>query len=458
MFFKQVLYNDLGCASYLVGDGGQLLVVDPRWDIGVYIEIAQAEQLRITHVLDTHDHADHVSGRTRLTQLTGARSLRAGVSEEDGDGLLPGAEIEMGGLRIRAVATPGHRPEHLALVVSDLSRGSDPWLVLTGDSLLVGDLARPDLASEAREGAATMHRSLQDLLKLGDHVEIWPAHVGGSLCGGTHLSAKTSSTLGFERLHNPLLMMEREQFVGELTHSLPPRPPSVERIVELNRTAAPEPPETNELTDTQLRELAQSGVVVLDVRTPLEFDGGHLVGAINLPVHSPGVGTRAGWSFSSDERFVIVAADGASARATSVALQAVGLWGVRGYVIVDGDGWRGLDLPLAQARSWEVEELACALRNGGVELVDVRDQHEWVHGHVDGSHHVPLHRLAEATQLPASDRPTAVACLAGGRAAFAASVLRRAGRHDVIRIAGGGVPDLAAHGIPLVPGAGSGQS
>jgi len=304
---------------------------------------------------------------------------------------------------------------------SATSRGSDPWLVLTGESLLVGDLARPDLASEAREGATTMHRSLHDLLELEDHVEIWPAHVGGSLCGGTHLSAKTSSTLGYERLHNSLLMMEREQFVREFAHSLPPRPPSIERIVELNRTGAPEPPELCELTDTQLRRLVLSGVVVLDVRTPAEFDRGHLVGAINLPVHSPGVGTRAGWSFSSDERFVIVAADAASARATSVALQVVGLWGVRGYVIADANAWRALDLPLARARSWDVDELARALRDGRVALVDVRDPHEWVHGHVDGSYHVPLHRLREITHLPARDRPTAVACMAGGRAAFAAS-------------------------------------
>jgi hydroxyacylglutathione hydrolase len=453
LFFKQVLYHDLGCASYLLGDGGQALIVDPRWDIGVYVEIARAQQLCITQVLDTHDHADHVSGRRRLAKLTGARSLRPGPPDESGgDTILPGAEIEMDALRMRAMATPGHRPEHLALVVSDLSRGPDPWLVLTGDSLLVGDLARPDLASDAREGAGTMHRSLRALLELGDHVEIWPGHVGGSLCGGTHLSAKTSSTLGFERLHNPLLMMEREPFVGKLAQSLPPRPPSVERIVELNRAGAVEPPEASELTGAQLRALVQSGAVVLDARTPVEFDEGHLVGAINLPLHSPGVGTRAGWSFSSDERFVIVAADATAARAMSGALQAVGLWGVRGYVIADADSWRALELPLAQARSWDVEELARALRDHRVELVDVRDPHEWVRGHVDGSHHVPLDRLREATRSSRSDRPTAVACMAGGRAAFAASVLRRAGRHDVVRVAGGGVPDLAAHGISLIPG------
>ena len=205
MFFRQVLYSDLGCASYVLGDGGEAVVVDPRWDVEVYLEIARTERLRITVVLDTHDHADHVSGSPRLAGLTGARSYRAaGVGERRPDAIRSGQEIALGALRLKAIATPGHRPEHLAFAVSDLSRGSEPWMLLTGDSLLVGDLARPDLAGEAEAGAAALHSSLKQLLALEDHVEIWPAHVGGSLCGGAGLSGKTSSTVGFERRHNPL--------------------------------------------------------------------------------------------------------------------------------------------------------------------------------------------------------------------------------------------------------------
>ena len=311
MFFRQVLYRDLGCASYVLGDGGEAVVVDPRWDTDVYLEMAAAERLRITHVLDTHDHADHVSGRLRLVAATGARSHRPDLAEDVGDRFGAGDEIAVGSLRIRALATPGHRPEHLTFAVFDLSRGDDPWLLLTGDSLLVGDIARPDLAVEATEGARALHGSLQQLLGLGDHVEVWPAHIGGSLCGGAGLSGKTSSTVGFERLHDPLLMMDREQFVDSLTASLPSRPPNVDRIVGLNRRrlAAADPAEPPRLDASGLREALRAGVTVLDCRVPDQFDAGHLAGAINLPVSSPGVGTRAGWALDPAQSIVIVAVD-----------------------------------------------------------------------------------------------------------------------------------------------------
>ncbi len=453
MFFRQVLHQDLGCASYVVGGGGQALVVDPRWEIDVYVEIARVERLRITHVLDTHDHADHVSGLKRLAALTGARALRAARLDGDPESHIgAGQEIALGEVRVRALPTPGHRPEHLALTVTDLSRAEEPWLVLSGDSLLVGDLARPDLAWEARAGAAAMHDSLRMLLELGDHVELWPGHVGGSLCGGAALSTKTSSTIGFEGRHNPLLAMDHAQFVAELARSLPPRPPSVERIVALNRAGADEPPEVTRLSATELRERLQAGVTILDGRSPPEFDAGHLSGAINLPLTSPGLGTRAGWLFGAEEELLVVAADAQAAAEMVGALHAVGHWSLCGYVVADPDAWRAEGLPGARAEAWDVEQLARALERDLVELVDVRDQHEWVSGHVTASRHMPLHRLREAGALPDPGRPIAVACMAGGRAAFAASVLRRAGTPKVIRVAGGGVPDLATYGITLAPG------
>lgn len=236
MFFRQVLYRDLGCASYVVADAGEAVVVDPRWDIEVYLELAAEERLEITHVIDTHDHADHVSGRPRLAQATGAQAHRAGTRDDDAPGLIhAGDEIFVGSVRLRALSAPGHRPEHLTFAVADLSRGASPWSLLSGDSLLVGDVARPDLAYEPREGATALHATLHELLALGDHVELWPAHVGGSLCGGSGLSHKTSSTLGFERRYNRLLGMPSPQFVAAVTERLPPRPPNIERIVEINQ-------------------------------------------------------------------------------------------------------------------------------------------------------------------------------------------------------------------------------
>ena len=439
----------------MLGDHGEAVVVDPRWDIDVYLELARDEDLHIVQVLDTHDHADHVSGRLRLAAATGARARRADPDGEDPDRIAPGDEIAVGQLRIRAVASPGHRPEHLAFAVSDLTRGHEPWLLLTGDSLLVGDIARPDLAYEAAEGAHALHATLHALTEVGDQVEVWPAHVGGSLCGGDNLSGKTSSTIGFERRHNPLLALGEPQFVAELTESLPSRPPNVDRIVSLNQRyeteslAAPDV-----LSPEALRPLLAAGVTVLDGRAPDAFDAGHLAGAVNLPVASPGVGTRAGWALVPDEQIVIVGAEERGARRMISALQAVGFRRLAGYALADVVAWQEAGLPVSQAGSWDLDRLVAGLRNDIVELVDVREPREWALGHVAGSHHVPLHRMRDIDSVPtaAGGRTTAVACAAGARAAFAASLLRRAGHSDVVRVTGGGVPDLGSRGLDLEPG------
>lgn len=457
MLFRQVLYHDLGCASYLLGDAGEAIVIDPRWDIAPYLDIAETEHLRIAHVIDTHDHADHVSGRLRLAQATGARTYRPGRREDGAtDVIVAGDEILAGSVCVTAVATPGHRPEHLTFLIADLSRGPEPWMVLTGDSLLVGDIARPDLAVEAHQGAHDLHASLRRLLDLDDHVEVWPAHIGGSLCGGSHLSGKSSSTIGFERRHNPLLGLDEGSFVDGLTAELPSRPPNIERIVELNRRAdGVPPPEPGLLTGDALLSLLGTGATVLDSRAPAEFDTGHVAGSINLPVSSAGVGTRAGWALDPEVGVVIIARDTAEAERMASALQAVGFWNLEGVSLADTEEWKRHSVPIAHADSWDLEQLADGLRHHSVDLVDVREPNEWVAGHIPGSHHVPLNRLRDVQSivLPQHGRTTAVACAAGMRAAFAASLLRRAGRTDVVRVSGGGVGDLGALGLKLAAGA-----
>src|SRR5215208_1600382 len=227
MFFRQILHEDLGCASYVIADAGEAVVVDPKWAIEDYLRLADDHGWRITRILETHDHADHVSGRGRLAESTGAETARAG--------------LELGDARVVPLPTPGHRPEHTAFLVCDHSRSEDdPWLVLTGDSLFVDDLARPDLAVDPEEGARGLFASVRKLLELPDYVEVWPGHIGGSLCGGSGTSKKPSSTIGFERRHNRFLRIEDEaEFVRTLTESIAPQPPNFERIVELNRTGPP---------------------------------------------------------------------------------------------------------------------------------------------------------------------------------------------------------------------------
>ncbi len=448
MFFRQVLYRDLACASYILGDGGEALVVDPRLDIDVYLELAREHHASITHVIDTHDHADHVSGRERLATATGARSHRPARAGEARPGdLRAGDELRFGSVRVQALATPGHRPEHLALAVGDDARASEPWMVLTGDSLLVGDLARPDLAVAAEEGARDLHMSLRGLLELGDHVEVWPGHVGGSLCGGGSLSMKTSSTIGYERRHDPLLALAEGAFVRRLTEGIPPRPPNVAAIVELNRVGQREAPAPAPLLGggELLRALA-GGASVLDARDPGAFDAGHIAGALNLPVSAQSLGTRAGWALRPDEPIVIAAGAEVQARAMTRALHAVGLWRILGIALE----WP--ELPVVSERSWDLRTLATHLRERSVALVDVREREEWRAGHVGGSIHLPLARLGNGTavDLGAPAQTVAVACAAGARAAFAASLLRRGGWSDVVRVSGGGIGGLSQHGIELV--------
>ena len=455
MFFRQVLYRDLGCASYVLGDGGEAIVVDPRFDTDVYLEIAREAGLEIAHVVDTHEHADHISGRERLAALTGAQAHRparvdSGEAPRRQSDLKAGQELRVGSVLVRALATPGHRPEHLALAVSDASRSIEPWMLLSGDSLLVGDLARPDLAVEAELGARDLHASLQSLLELGDHVEVWPGHVGGSLCGGAGLSLKTCSTIGYERRNNPLLSLPAQAFVRRLTSSIPARPPNVAHVVEANRSTRehvlPRPPL---LGAEALAHALGDDVTVLDARDPQAFDAGHIDGAVNLPVSASALGTRAGWALRPHERIVIVADEQWRAEAMTRALHAVGLWQIVGVALE----WA--ELSSTHERSWSLETLASGLRERSAALVDVREADEWQAGHVAGSIHLPLGRLGNGRELDvAAPRGTiAVACAAGARAAFAASLLRRGGWRDVVRVAGGGIGGLPAYDVPLIVGA-----
>jgi glyoxylase-like metal-dependent hydrolase (beta-lactamase superfamily II) len=239
MIFRPFYYYDLGCAAYLLGCGtlGRCAVVDPRKeDVDSYVAFAGAKKMRITHVIDTHVHADHRSGGVALAQATGA----AYRLHESADVRVPftpmrdGEEIELGNTRVRVLHTPGHSPESVSLLVTDLKRGTDPWFVLTGDTLFVGAVGRPDLPGRARENAAQLHTSIHEkLLTLPDDLEIYPGHFSGSLCGAG-LSGKPSSTIAFERRWNPMLSMDREAFVAALA-VVPAKPAEMEQILAANR-------------------------------------------------------------------------------------------------------------------------------------------------------------------------------------------------------------------------------
>jgi hydroxyacylglutathione hydrolase len=447
MLFRQILHEDLGCASYVIADGGEAAVVDPKWQIEDYLELAHEHDVRIRHVLETHNHADHLSGRGRLAAATGATlwvSDEAGADYEH-EPLEDGTTLELGDARITALRTPGHRPEHLAFLVEDTSRSDTPWLLLTGDSLFVGDVARPDLAVEPEEGARGLHRSLARLLEHDDFVEVWPGHIGGSLCGGAAMSKKPSSTIGFERRFSPLLGIAGEdEFVRELTASPQPQPPNFERIVELNRgTLVTETTSLEPLAPVGAKALVAAGAVLVDGREPREFDAVHVPGSLSVAQTHSGVGTRAAWVVEPDADVVLLAAGDADARALARNLEAVGFRSLRGFVAGGIGAWQAAGLETESTPAIDPAELARLLRAGGVTLLDVREDDEWEEGHVAGSLHVPYHDLRDGmpSNLP-RDEPVAVACSAGNRSSLAASLLRRAGLEDVIHVTDGGVQDL----------------
>ena len=234
MLFRQIIHEDLGCASYLVADreSGVAVVVDPQWDVEPYRRLARLHGVRIGHLLETHNHADHVSGHGRLVRQTGAtvHAHELAEAEYPHESFADGWTLTLGDLTIEAIHTPGHRPEHTCFLLSDASRGGAPWALLAGDSLFIGDVARPDLAIEPREGAAQMFHSLHDrLLALDDEVEVWPGHLGGSLCGGAGIDLKSSSTIGFERAHNQALSIADRGRLRRERHLLPARPAAERR-------------------------------------------------------------------------------------------------------------------------------------------------------------------------------------------------------------------------------------
>ncbi|HZT52885.1 MAG TPA: MBL fold metallo-hydrolase [Gaiellaceae bacterium] len=416
MLFQQFLDEDLGCASYLVGDehAGVAVVVDPPYRIEPLLEAAARHGVRLAAVLETHTHADHVSGHGRLALEHGLpiRVHAAAGASFPHEPLEDGTEIEVGDVLLRTLHTPGHRPEHCCFAVVDRSRGDEPWLVLTGDSLFVGDTARPDLAVEPREGAEGLYQSLRRLAALGDGVEVFPGHVAGSLCGAA-MSSKGSTTIGFERRFNPALRGQLADFLAAALGPQPPRPPNMERIVELNRGAlvGAQPP---------LRRLvaAPEDAVVLDVRPTADFAVGHHPGAIGVPVSGTTFATKA--AFVLPERPVVLHAAGeAEAVRAAQRLHAVGLFETVGWQ--EGGGEERLE-PVT------LDELERLLAAGGIELLDVREPEEHAEGHVPGSRNLPYRTVRAAAEAGLVDgRPVVTICESGARAAIAASVLQAAG-------------------------------
>jgi glyoxylase-like metal-dependent hydrolase (beta-lactamase superfamily II)/rhodanese-related sulfurtransferase len=457
MLFRQVIHEDLGCASYLVGDAdsGAAAVIDPQWDIEPYLELSRLHGVRIEHVLETHNHADHVSGHGRLARATGATihiSELADASYEH-EPLADGWVLELGeGLSIEAIHTPGHRPEHTSFLLRDPSRDGDPVAVLTGDSLFVGDVARPDLAVEPREGAAAIFHSLHErLLALPDEVEVWPGHLGGSLCGSSGIDLKTSSTIGFERRHNRALgIADEAEFVEDAVSSIGTRPPNVEYIVGLNRGPLVETiGAPARLSPRGFEAAIAAGALAVDSRTNEQFDEAHIPGAISASAYDTGFATKVAQVIPPDAELVIVAASDGNELEAAELLAAVGMR-VRGFLGGGMSAWRAEERPVSRIEATDAAGLAALVDGEDPPLVvDVRNAGEFESGHIPGSLHIPYPELAGRVDELPRDRPLATVCKAGKRSGLAASILQREGFERIVHVSSGGVPGWQALGRPV---------
>jgi glyoxylase-like metal-dependent hydrolase (beta-lactamase superfamily II)/rhodanese-related sulfurtransferase len=457
MLFRQIIHEDLGCASYLIGDPDSALaaVVDPQWDIEPYLQLSRLHGMRIGHVLETHNHADHVSGHGRLARATGAtiHINRLAEAEYEHEAFDDGWTLALGeGTRIEAIHTPGHRPEHTSFLLRDAARGDDPVAVLTGDSLFVGDVARPDLAIEPREGAAGIYRSLHErLLSLPDEVEVWPGHLGGSLCGSAGIDLKTSSTIGFERRHNRALAFGDEaSFVEDAVSSLGERPPNVEHIVSLNRGPLVETIGSPvRLNPRRFEQAIVEGAVAVDCRTNEQFDEAHIPGAISASAYDTGFATKVAQVVPPEAEVVVVAAsDGNEIKAAEL-LAAVGVR-VRGFLGGGMSAWRAEERPVERIELIGPERLAELLDENDPPLVlDVRRDSEYAEGHIPNSLHIPYGELAQRLDEVPRDRAVAAICKGGKRSGLAASLLQREGFGRVIHVGHGGVGTWKELGHPI---------
>jgi glyoxylase-like metal-dependent hydrolase (beta-lactamase superfamily II)/rhodanese-related sulfurtransferase len=453
MYFKQFYLGCLAQASYLIGSEGEAAVVDPRRDVDDYLEEARAQGLRILWIVETHLHADFVSGHRELAERTGAQIVFGARAEAtlDHKAVSDGDEIRIGRVVLRFLETPGHTPESVSILVIDTAVSPEPRLVLTGDTLFIGDVGRPDLVGARGLSAEAMAGMLYDslhrkLLRLPDPVEVYPAHGAGSLCG-RNLSKETSSTIGEQRRTNYALRpMPKDEFVRMMTTDLPEVPQYFPRDVAINREGAPplaEQPLPPALGAPEVKERSERGTVILDVRPPAAFGAGHVPGSLNVGLGGQ-FASWAGTLIPAESPIAIVADEEERVREAVVRLARVGLENVVGYLDGGVAAWDRSGLPLATVAQWPVDELKAQMRERRLQVVDVRRPGEYAGGHVPEAISRPLDRLEQGTDGLDASRPTAVICAGGYRSSAATSLLRRHGFAELYNIVGGTSAWLAA--------------
>lgn len=463
MFFKQFYDEDLAQSSYMIGcqSEGTAIVIDPRRDIGAYLAEAEEQNLEVTAVTETHIHADYLSGSRELAHVAGAQLYLSDEGDAEwkyelgGTPLRDGDVIRLGNVRIEAMHTPGHTPEHLSLLVTDLAASDVPSIVLTGDFVFVGDVGRPDLLDEAAgfvdtrfAGAEALFRSLRDrFLSLPDHVQVWPGHGAGSACGKA-LGAVPSSTVGYERLtawwSRYVLSDDRAGFVDELLAGQPDAPAYFGRMKRENKRGPTILGDRSELHELSPRDLAPRlgrDALLIDTRPADRFREDTVAGSLHVPAGKKFV-TYASYAIDPEvdtQEIVLLAPSRADAEEMRDRLSRIGVDRVTGYVTTLGGLPRD---PIAAVEPSKLEHVRDAF------VLDVRTQSEYAEGHIPGAHRIYVGRLRKQLAYVPRDRPVVVHCQGGARAAVAEGILHAAGFHDVRDLRGSYAAWKDAHASP----------
>jgi hydroxyacylglutathione hydrolase len=444
MYFKQFYLGCLAHASYLIGSDGEAAVVDPQRDVDEYIAEAEAHELRIKYVIETHLHADFVSGHQELAARTGAQIV-FGEKANAAFAHRPvhdGEEIKLGKVILRFLETPGHTPEGICVLVTDTEVSAQPQKIVTGDTLFIGDVGRPDLSPThtPQQLADMLYDSLHHkLMPLPDSTLVYPAHGAGSLCG-RNMRAEKSSTIGTERLTNWALQIKtREDFVQQMTSNLPARPEYFAQDAAINREGAAnlgELPPLAPIAPADLQYQISQGVTAVDVRHQDQFAAQHVPGSINIALG----GQFASWAgallgLSTDP--VLIADTDEQISEARLRLARVGIEEVAGYLEGGIAAWKSAGLPLAEVTQVTVQELNTQLKKRAVRVLDVRREGEWNTGHIDGASWHALDQFQRALPDLDSNSTVAVHCAGGYRSMIACSFLQRAGHTNVVNVIGG---------------------
>lgn len=447
MYFKQITTPGLGCFSYVIGCAAarEMVVIDPKRDIQDYLDISREEGMRIVHIIDTHVHADHISGGQELRVQTGADIMlyeTSPVSYEFSP-LKEGDKLKIGNAGLEVMHTPGHTPDALSLLVTDFSRGNEPWMILTGDVLFVGDIGRPDLVGDAKlnEQIDNLYNTLY--VKFGqypDSLEVFPAHGAGSLCG-RGMSSKPNSTLGFERRHNPMLQYKSpEAFHLAMSQDFPARPKSFTHIISTNSAGAPlleRCPMDLAMEPMRFEETMLDGATVIDVRDAASYAGYHIPGSLNIGFESS-LANWVGMVVEPDADILLVVDSKEDYDRMRTELHRIGYDKIFGYLSGGIQSWVYSGRPVDKLSMDSAQELqTCQAQNKPLSLIDVRTPRETANGIIPGAQTIPLTEiLAGKFDLP-EDEHHILYCASGYRSNIAASYLQRHGYWDVRALAGG---------------------